>query len=190
MDSKKKVILGIGIALTISFFLGCANMSSMYRQAFKGKLSYNSQIFPVSQETLSTAVQRVLLSQNFTIERKKREKGIIQAKKHFQKGKKTITLSLQAVIDSEGENQQVLFTNAVQKIETLYVKSHTRFFLWLIPLPGGGGEESEKIIEEEKTIEDRRFYRDFFKAIDKEIKDLPIREEKTEKDENGEQDIL
>ena len=45
----------------------------------------------------------------------------------------------------------------------------TRFFLWLIPLPGGGGKEASKIKEEEKIIEDQEFYQRFFEEIEEEI---------------------
>ncbi|OQX53929.1 MAG: hypothetical protein B5M48_02070 [Candidatus Omnitrophica bacterium 4484_213] len=46
--------------------------------------------------------------------------------------------------------------------ERLFVADRTRFFLWLIPLPGGGDKEVSKIKEEEKIIEDRKFYQRFF----------------------------
>ena len=59
----------------------------------------------------------------------------------------------------------------------------TRFFLWLIPLPGGGGKEASKIKEEEKTIEDKEFYQRFFEEIEEGIKNLKEIQDKTKEKE-------
>jgi hypothetical protein len=42
--------------------------------------------------------------------------------------------------------------------------------LFIIPLPGGGGKEASSIKQKEKTVQDRAFYKNFFKEIEKEIR--------------------
>ena len=64
------------------------------------------------------------------------------------------------------------YLNAIQTTEKIYIKSHTRFFLGLIPLLGGGGEEAERLKEGIRTIEDKKFYQGFFEEIEGEIKRL------------------
>jgi hypothetical protein len=80
-------------------------------------------------------------------------------------------LLIQSKIVSDGPDRSNLYVNALETTETYYVEDHTRFFLFLIPLPGGGGKDVSTVKEAEKTIKDKRFYEDFFKEIEAKIKE-------------------
>jgi hypothetical protein len=158
--------------LCLVFFLsGCVTFSPS-KEVFKEKATYNSKEFSVSSDLLYQAIIKVIYSQNFSIENEDKEKGFILAKRYFQKGKRNIILVLQAKIISDKEDKSNLYLNALQITERLFVADRTRFFLWLIPLPGGGGKEASKIKEEEKIIEDQEFYQRFFEKIKEGIKTL------------------
>ena len=68
------------------------------------------------------------------------------------------------------EDETTLFLSAIETTERLYVSDRTRFFLLIIPLPGGGGKQATKIKEKERPVEDRKFYQQFLDAIEKEIR--------------------
>ena len=149
---------------------GCASAPA-YKEVFEEKPAYNSREFSVGADALHQATVRALCSRNFIIEKEDADNGFILARRSFQKGKRTFILALQAKINSQGEDNSssVLYLNALQTTERLYVADRTRFFLFIVPLPGGGGKEATKIKEEEKTIEDREFYQKFFSAVEVEI---------------------
>ncbi len=67
---------------------------------------------------------------------------------------------------ASGENASTVYLNGVQTTEVSYVADKTRFLLFVIPLPGGGGKEASSIKEGEKTITDPQFYQMFFKTIE------------------------
>jgi len=158
----------VGLLCLVFFLSGCATFSPS-KEVFKEKATYNSKEFTVSSDILYQAIIKVICSQNFVIENEDKEKSFILAKRYFQKGKRNIILVLQAKIISEKEDKTTLYLNALQTTERLFVADRTRFFLWLIPLPGGGGKEASKIKEEEKIIEDQEFYQRFFEEIEEEI---------------------
>lgn len=54
--------------------------------------------------------------------------------------------------------------------ERSYVADRTRFFLFIVPLPGGGGNEASTVKEGEKVINDKNFCKKFFDEIEKTIK--------------------
>jgi len=146
---------------------GCA--TPVYREVFQEKTSYNSKEFNVSVNTLYQASTRAICAKNFIIEKEDAGKGSILAKRSFQRGKRSIVLVLQAKMDSVGNDKTTLYLNALQTTEVNYVSDHTRFFLFLVPLPGGGGKSASQIKEGEKVIEDKKFYQDFFTEIQKEV---------------------
>ena len=158
----------VGLAIVgVLLLSGCATFNPS-KEVFKEKATYNSREFSLPPDLLYQAVIKVIYSQQFAIEKEDKEKGFILAKRYFQKGKRNIILILQAKIIPEID-KSILYLNALQTSERLFVADRTRFFLWLIPLPGGGGKEASKIKEEEKIIEDRKFYQRFFDRIEEEI---------------------
>lgn len=150
--------------LTIS---GCA--APAYREVFQERASYNSKEFDVPVNVLYQATTRAVCSRNFIIEKEDAEKGSLLAKRSFQKGKKTIVLVLQARMDSGINDKTMLYLTALETTEMSYVTDKTRFFLFLIPLPGGGGKNATQVKEGEKIIDDKKFYKNFFDAIQREV---------------------
>jgi hypothetical protein len=163
----KKTILTILICVLMA--AGCASPS--YRQVFKEKPSANSRVFNVSRDLLYAAAAKVLCERNFIIENEDKDKGFMLGKRSFQRGRKTFVLLMQGKIVSDGPDRSTMYVNAIETTETYYVADHTRFFLFLIPLPGGGGKDVSTVKEAEKTVQDKRFYKDFFAEVDKKIKD-------------------
>lgn len=161
---KLAAILFFACFITIS---GCA--TPVYREVFQEKASYNSRDFNVPANVLYQAATRAICSKNFIIEKEDADKGSILAKRSFQRGKRSIVLVLQAKIDSSSNDKTMLYLTALQTTEMYYVSDHTRFFLFLVPLPGGGGKNASQIKEGEKVIDDKGFYQDFFNEIQKEV---------------------
>lgn len=156
--------------LTYFFAAGCAG--PVYKQVFKEAPAANQKEFFVSREALYQAALKAVCSKNFLIEKEDRENGFILAKRYFQRGKQSIVLALQAKIVAEGENTAILFLNALETTERTYVSDHTRFFMWIVPLPGGGGKEASSIKAGEKIVEDPSFYKNFFAIISQELGNL------------------
>ena len=146
---------------------GCATPT--YKEVFEEKQSYNCQEFSVPKNILYQATTRAFCAKNFILDKDDAEKGFILAKRSFQRGKRTIALILQAKLDSISPDKTTLYLNALETREVYYVADRTRFFLFLIPLPGGGGKEGSQIKEGEKVIQDKEFYKNFFDAIQREI---------------------
>jgi hypothetical protein len=148
-------------------FTGCA--TPVYREVFNEKESYNSKEFSVPANILYQATSRAICSKNFIIEKEDAEKGFILAKRSFQRGKRSIVLVVQAKMDISCTDKTMLYLSALQTTEMFYVSDHTRFFLFLVPLPGGGGKNASQIKEGEKVIDDKEFYKSFFAEIQREV---------------------
>jgi len=165
---KKRIIFFVLLCL---FASGCSS-GGAYKEIFKEKTSYNSKEFAVTKEMLNTAVLKTIYSKNFLIEKDDSANGFILAKQLFQKGKITIVLMLQAKMIADSPEKTTLYLNAVETTERVYVSDRTRFFLFFIPLPGGGGKEANKVIEGEKQIKDKNFYRQFISEVERHLNDL------------------
>ena len=161
---KEKFIL---VFSTLIFF-GCAS-SHVYREVMDEDSSYNSKELSFSKDVVYKAVEKTILGKNFIIEKEDKENGFLVGKRAFQKGKRTIVLLLQAKITSEEENKSTVFLSAIETKEASYLADRTRFFLWLIPLPGGGGKEASRVKEGEDVIKDKKFYQNLFMTIEKQI---------------------
>ncbi len=160
------------LSLFLVFSLsGCATPA--YKEVFRDKKSYNSREFPVAQNILYQATTRALCAKNFIIDKEEPEKGFILSKRSFKRGKRTIVLVVQAKLDPNGADKTMLYLSALETTEISYVADHTRFFLFLIPLPGGGGKEATQIKEGERVVDDKTFYKDFFEAIGEEVERIP-----------------
>jgi len=163
------------IPLFIFLLSGCATFNPS-KEVFNEKTNINSKTYNTSIDTCYKAVKQVILKRNFNISYEDKELNRIQAERFFQKRKKTIILVLAANLQPLEENQTTVYLNAIQTTEKVYKRSHRRFFLWIIPLPGGGGVEAERVKEGEQTIEDKEFYQQFFREIEEEIKKLTIKD--------------
>ena len=154
------------IIMILLFSIGCA---PSYRQVLKEKLAYNSKEITAPKEVVYNAAINALCKMNFIIENEDLEKGFILAKRSFQSGRRTTVLLVQGKIVPVNAQISTLYLNAVETREVSYVADRTRFFMFIIPLPGGGGKEASSIKEGEKSIQDRVFYQGLFKAIEKEV---------------------
>jgi len=165
MNKKMRVL---GFVWVVFLVAGCA--APVYKEVFKDQPSGNSRQFPVGRDALYQATLRTICAKNFIIEKESLNDGFILAKRSFQRGKRTHILVLQANLSPDEKEKTTLFLNALQTTERYYVADRTRFFLWIVPLPGGGGKEGTSIKEGEEIIEDKEFYQKFFSEIGEQIK--------------------
>jgi hypothetical protein len=149
--------------ILILFLAGCATPA--YKEVFLDKTANNAKEFSVPSEELYQATVRALCTKNFIIENEDKEKGFILGKRAFPRGKRNIVLLIQGKIVALEQNSSTLYLNAIETTEISYVSDHTRFFMFIVPLPGGGGKQATTIKEKEKTIQDKKFYNEFFKLI-------------------------
>jgi len=161
---------GIFLAVIVFLIAGCATPA--YKEIFKNDINYNSREFSASKDILYDATIRAVCSKNFILDKEDKENGFILAKRSLQRGKRTVILVLQAKIMANPQDKATLYLNALQTTERFFVADRTRFFLFIIPLPGGGGKEGSAVKEGESIIQDKGFYQNFFLAIEKEIKNL------------------
>ena len=166
------------LILTIFLFAGCA--TPVYKEVFRDTPSFNSKEFLANKDRLYKATLRAIIAKNFMVEKEDQENIFILAKRSFQQGRRTIVLLLQAKLTADEENKTTLYLSALQTTERVYVADRTRFFLWIIPLPGGGGKEGSSIKEKEEIIEDKEFYQNFFAVINDELQKSLTTESKKE----------
>lgn len=151
---------------------GCSGHSA-YNRVFKKPEQHNSRTYPVSLDTCWRAVNRAALSLNFGIEKEEKDKGLMEATRHFQEGKRTTTITLKASLQPETEKSTTIYANAVEKRERVYVRTHQRISFFIIPIPWGDrGKEASRVTEGEKTVTDKKFYEAFFEAVGKELYEL------------------
>ena len=158
----------LSVVLAACLLAGCGGPSA-YQRVFKNSENRNAKTYPTVFDTCWLAVTRAALGLNFGLDQQDKDKGFLQASRHFREGKRTTSLTLKASLQPEGNQQTTVYLNATQTSEKVFARSHRRFFLWLIPLPGGGGVTASRIAEGEDTLEDEKFYQAFFDAIGKEL---------------------
>lgn len=168
------------IAFTLTGFLfltGCSGHSA-YQRVFKQPEPYNFRTYPVSMKTCWLAVNRAVLGLNFGIDKAEKEEGLLEASKHFQEGKKTTTIVLKASLETAGSGATTVYVNVLETRERVFARSHTRFFLWIIPLPGGGGTVASRVTEGARTVTDVKFYGALFEAVGRELDGLEGKSER------------
>lgn len=160
----------LSVVLTACILLSGCSGPSAYHRVFKKPEQHNSRTYPANLETCWLAVNRAALSLNFGIEKEEKGKGLLEASRYFQEGKRTTTLVLKASLQPASEDETTVYANAVEKRERVYVKTHQRISLFIIPVPWGDrGKEASRVTEGEKTVEDRKFYEAFFEAVGREL---------------------
>ena len=158
--------------LAVLLLAGCSGPSA-YQRVFKKPEQHNSRTYPASLDTCWLAVNRAALSLNFGIDKEEKEKGLMEATRHFQEGKKTTTLVLKASLQPESSTSTTVYANAIEKRERVYVRTHQRISFFIIPVPWGDrGKEASRVTEGEKTVEDKKFYEAFFEAVGRELYEL------------------
>ncbi|MEI7999134.1 MAG: hypothetical protein WCH62_06490 [Candidatus Omnitrophota bacterium] len=157
------------LALTVLTLAGCAG-APVYKQIQKDNATYNSRTFTATSEELQKALSQMLLSKKFQIDKEDDVAGIVLASRYFTHSRNNTVVVLQGKMFAQGEGRQKLFLNAIETTQRNYVVDRTRFLLWVVPLPGGGGKEVTKTKESEASIEDASFYTDLFDAVGRNLK--------------------
>lgn len=149
----------------IPFIFGCSSTRYTYRQIENDKDQFTNRTFQCSLPALHKAVARVLLTKKFVIDHEDAVNGTLTASRYFTHGYQTIVVVVQSKILSNSDNAQQLWLNGIQTTQRNYVADRTRFLLFIIPLPGGGGKEVTQSKESEFVINDKSFYDDLFTNI-------------------------
>ena len=148
---------------------GCGGPSA-YQRVFQDEARpANRRTLAAPPEAVWGAVKRAALALNFSVDDEDQRSGRLAASRLFQDGRKTTTIQLHVNVEPQGAGQATVFLNAIEASDRLFTRSHRRFFLWIVPLPGGGGVEANRVTEAERTIEDQAFYDSFFSAVDREL---------------------
>lgn len=160
--------------LTYLFFVvmlvsGCSPTRYIYKEITRDKDAYNRRLFQATLPELQEAVAKVVLAKKMTIDKEDKVEGTLTAFRKFSQGYQTVVVVLQSKIMAAADGQQELYLNGIQTTERNYVEDKTRFFLWLVPLPGGGGKHVTTSKEADVFIADKKWYKDFFNAIQKEL---------------------
>ena len=148
---------------------GCGGPSA-YHGVFQGPRPENARMFSIDQATCWAAVNRTVLALNFTPEQQDEVKRLLQATRYFGKSRRTRAVRLTISLQPSREGGTMVYANATEVAERVFTRSHRRFFLWVIPLPGGGGVEASRVKEGEWTVSDPVFYAQFFEALGRELK--------------------
>ena len=153
-------------------FIGCASKTA-YRDVLEDEPTYNVKTFQSPSDQVYTSLVKTLLVKKFMLEEENKEDGMVVARRSFKKGKRTFIIVIQARLLPENE-KTTLFLNALETTERIFVADRTRFFMFVIPLPGGGGKQASTAKEGENVIQDKAFYDEFFNRIEKELSpDVP-----------------
>lgn len=144
---------------------GCA--TDAYKNVFNNEKSPNIKTFAASVDDCYLATKRVVLSQNFRIEKEDAQAKSFTSAKYFEDGKDSIVLTINANVIAAGKDKSTIYVSAVQHVEKVRVKTD-RALLGLLPV----GSEATKVKQEERTLEEEDFYNKLFTALDKELKIL------------------
>lgn len=157
----------------IILVLLCASCSStkLYKEVMLDTEEINLRSYDVSQDVLFPSVIETFMIKKFIIENEEPAQGRLTGTRYFHHGKNNSVIALQAKFIKKGDHKTTLFLNAVETTEKNFVQDKTRFFMFLVPLPGGGGKEVSSYKESEKVIDDKEFYDTLFAMIDKKIAD-------------------
>jgi hypothetical protein len=156
----KKIVTGLCVLFMLA---GCSYQAQ--RHILKEDIVTNSTTFDASATAVYTAFVKTALLKNFIIKEEDAQAGSVLAERAVEKGKRTYIVSLQARIFEDAPGKTSLFLNGSERCERTYVRDNTRFLLFIIPLPGGGGKEASSVVESVKAIRDDYFYNDMFAMV-------------------------
>jgi hypothetical protein len=156
-------------------FIQIAGCASTTDRMLQDKPLGNSRDFKASSDVVFSACKRALYDYNFSVEKADTKEMFLLGKKAEQEGRKTHLLLLQVRIEKNVDGASA-YLNAYQTTEQEYVKDNTRFLLWIVPLPGGGGKEASSVKAGEKTVNDKKFYDRIFVKIADNISKVPAQE--------------
>ena len=156
----KKILLCLSVAVMV---FGCAYQAP--RHILQEAAVENSRAFEAPKDSVYQAVMKTLLQKNFLVKEENLQAGSLVAERAVEKGKRTYIVSLQARVFEDAQGGTTLFLNGSERCERTYVRDNTRFFLFIIPLPGGGGKEASTVVESVKPLRDEVFYNEIFGRI-------------------------
>lgn len=159
-------------ALLAGLLAGCGGPSAHERVFARAPQRMNGRSYMADMASCWRAVNRAVLGLNFGIDEQDQTTHALQASRHFTKGWRTTTVKLRISLEPAEGEQTLVYASAVERTERLFTRSHHRFFLWIVPLPGGGGVEANRVLEREATIEDSRFYDGLFRAVEEQLQVL------------------
>lgn len=163
-------VMAMGAAA--SLLAGCAGPSA-YHRVFQNPEQHNARTYPASLEACWLGINRAALSLNFGIDRAEKDKGLLEASRAFQEGKRTTTITLKVSLQPDSSTSTTVYAHAMERQERVYVRTHQRITLFVIPVPWGDrGKEASRVTEGEKTVTDGKFYAAFFEAVGKELSTL------------------
>lgn len=157
------VVIHIGIIFLLCV-AGCA--STVHKEIFSKDVSYKQKTFSTVKGTVYTAVINSILELSFVIDKENEPDAFVLAKRYFHRGKKNIVIALQAKIVSLPDNKCIVYLNAFETTEKVFIADRTRFFMFIIPLPGGGGKEASQVKIGEQCIDTKDFYDRVFSTIE------------------------
>ncbi|HEX9139432.1 MAG TPA: hypothetical protein VF848_06570 [Steroidobacteraceae bacterium] len=145
-----------------------------YDKAFseKSALSGNSQVFGASSDQTFRTAKITLVQQGFTIEQVDVATGLIKAVRSLQDPQKPkyaylITATVDVTGESSGKSTTITMAASQQ---TILHKDSEKYFhlLGLVPIPTGRNYQT--VVTKEGNIDTAGFYKDFFAAIDKNLR--------------------
>lgn len=158
----------VGIAACVLTILaGCSGPSS-YERVFERTAQPNVRGYPAGQAECRQALSRAVLQLGFAVEPAGSDERL-RAGRQFQDGKRTTTITVEATLQAQDEANTLIYLTATESRERLFLQSHRRFFLWIIPLPGGGGTTASRMTESVRTVTDPEFYDAWFAAVSREL---------------------
>jgi len=160
----REIILGLLLVTAV----GCSSVP-VYKEIQKSNGQDNVREFTTSSAELQKALVKVLLSKQFTITNEDDVAGTVTASRSFSQSSDIIVITLSCRMFLNNGNKQQLFLNGVQSNQRNYIRDHTRFFLGVVPMMGGGGKDVTKTKAYEAAIVDKSFYDDIFDAIRKNL---------------------
>ncbi len=158
----------LGLIILVLLCSSCSS-TQLYKEVMKDSEAFNSKSYNVSQDVLLPAVVETFMLKKFIIENEEPDQGLITGTRYFNRGKNNSIIALQAKFIKRSDQRTTIFLNAVETTEKNFVQDKTRFFLFLVPLPGGGGKQASTMKESEKIVEDKEFYDILFALIDKKM---------------------
>lgn len=150
--------------------IGCAR--APYKQVLSERPVTNYRDYAAPKDLVYQAALRTVYARNYVLETEDPETGVFLGKRMVQRGKQTFCILLQVKVVDNFDNTTRLFLNGVQTTEICYVADKTRFFLFVIPLPGGGGKEVTSTRREEQYINDQTFYKEIFNDVSQSVAEL------------------
>jgi hypothetical protein len=158
--------LGLLVAATT---VGCASRHDLVRDSFSAQAPYSKTI-PGSGDTVCWSVKRAMLSQGYMLDRPA-ESGVLTGTRDFQpKPKLNVTLRMQTTCADNRDGTSIVFATATREDSRLQkMKQTTSVGVGPATLTMPSGSAQVLGVVSRKTIQDPRFYAEFFRLVDHDV---------------------